>query len=156
MFTLKHCSIVALEALMACRLRKPLYWVLKASEKKTISTNRTLCKHFFLTCFCWLRCISSNCVLSISNTIGANKISEVVNKTHVALLEKLYAFLAPDSALLVAIYVKLRTDSGNISVKPHSRSAKVSSGWKKWGYAIFLTSKKPQYNVLIIHHTLDY
>lgn len=62
---------------------------------------------------------------------GANRITELVKKIQEALHEKLYIPFKPFSVRCVTVPQKFRTPSGNISVRPHSRSPIVSSGsWK--------------------------
>lgn len=102
------------------------------------------------TCFCWLRCISSIWARSVSKMTGANNITELVKKIHEALHEKLYRPLTLRCVRCVTPPQKFRTPSGNISVKPHNRSPRVSSGsWKEvvvvswsWGdlYATYIVS----------------
>lgn len=57
--------------------------------------------------------------------------TELVKKIHEALHEKLYRPFTLRCVRCVTPPQKFRTPSGNISVKPHSRSEMVSSGsWK--------------------------
>lgn len=80
------------------------------------------------TCFCWDRSNSSIWALSISNRIGANNIIELVKKIHDALQDNLYAFLTLCTEKCVTPPQNVCTGCGNISVRPHKRSAIVSSG----------------------------
>lgn len=73
-------------------------------------------------CFCWLFCISSIWARSVSKMIGANRTIELVKKIQDDAQKNLYNVktLLPDKSTTVS--VRLRTGSGNISVKPHNRS----------------------------------
>lgn len=109
------------------------------------------------TCFCCVRCASSICTRSISNNIGANKIADELKNIHAAEHEyaynptkttKIYRLFVKYNVTMSkmifskikeyrpfiqlhkqvpTLYPKLRTSSGNISVRPSNLSAKLSS-----------------------------
>lgn len=66
--------------------------------------------------------------LSVSNKTGANRIIELVKNIHDALHVKLYSDLVVLKVRSVATSHADRTNSGNISVRPHNLSDSVSSG----------------------------
>uniref|UniRef100_A0A336N176 CSON008514 protein n=1 Tax=Culicoides sonorensis TaxID=179676 RepID=A0A336N176_CULSO len=80
------------------------------------------------TCFCCDFCISSIWARSVSKMTGANRIIELVKKIQDALHENLYKPLIPLTVKSLTLDVAFRSVSGNISVRPQRRSAKVSSG----------------------------
>lgn len=104
-------------------------------------------------CFCWLRCASCSWARSTSMKTGAKRRMELVKKIHEALQVNLNKDLTLRLDKSVTVEQTLRTGSGNISVRPHSRSPKVSSGsWDKkmqyfwlpdrmWGYDQLTSSK---------------
>lgn len=79
------------------------------------------------TCFCCVRCASSICTRSISNNIGANKIADELKNIHAAEHEYAYNPFIQLHKQVPTLYPKLRTSSGNISVRPNNLSAKLSS-----------------------------
>lgn len=81
-----------------------------------------------LTC-CF--CDRSNSIIwarSVSNRTGANRIIELVKNIHDALQLNWYADFVLVMVKSVATSHAVRTDCGNISVRPHRRSVSVSSG----------------------------
>lgn len=86
------------------------------------------------TDFCCDFCISSICARSVSKITGAKRIMELVKKIQEASQVNLYKPLTLFTVKLLTLDVALRMVSGNISVKPHRRSDRVSSGsWKDKG-----------------------
>lgn len=80
------------------------------------------------TCFCCDFCISSICARSVSKMTGAKRIMLLVKKIQEEAQTNLYNELTPTTEASATVSVKLRTGSGNISVRPQRRSASVSSG----------------------------
>lgn len=108
-------------------------------KKKTnnpVTTSHSITLSHKRTCFCCDRSNSSIWARSISNKIGANNIIELVKKIHDALQENLYTFLTLCTEKCVTLPHTVCTGCGNISVRPHKRSAIVSSG--SWNQQIWI------------------
>lgn len=106
------------------------HMILLASWKINITGCMKLYYWWFLrihTCLCCIKAASSVCTRSISKRTGIARITKDVPATHIAERENLYNFFAPDTDEVAAFQDVLRTESGNISVNAHNRSAMVSS-----------------------------
>lgn len=85
-----------------------------------------------VTCLCCWSCCSCMDALSFSNITGNMRIVKLEASIHIALRLNLKQTLVEFHVKLVAVEHTLRTDSGNISVRPHNLSASDSStnSWK--------------------------
>ena len=79
------------------------------------------------TCLCCCICCSSICARSVSNITGSARMAAEDANTHRPEQLRPYSVLEALQEKELMPLVKERTPSGNISVKPHSLSEKVSS-----------------------------
>lgn len=116
------------------RKRKLSHWNCDF-EKFEIFTGRPIDAGMH-TCFCCDLCNSSIWALSLSNNTGAYRITELVKNIQDAVHVNLYKPLVLLTVNSVSAPHTFRSGCGNISVRPHKRSATDSSGScatkKKW------------------------